>query len=79
MHVSVPALKPSKLTEQYKSEPSASIQKRVQMSRNIQVKSFKNRMWRQKQFGSKILEVVTITEGSRITVVTQYYLKEDDK
>lgn len=43
------------------------------------IKSFKNRMLRQKQFGSKILEVVTSTEGSRITVVTQYYLKEDDK
>ena len=41
------------------------------------LKSFNYRRLRQKQFGSKILEVVTITEGSKITVVTQYYLKED--
>lgn len=40
-------------------------------------KSFKNRTLRQKQFGSKILEVVTVAEGSSITVITQYYLKED--
>lgn len=40
------------------------------------LKSFRNRMLRQKQFGSKLLEVVTITEGSKITVITAYYLKE---
>ena len=38
-------------------------------------KSFKNRTLRQKEFGSKILEVVTVTEGSRISIVTAYYLK----
>lgn len=38
--------------------------------------SFKNRRLRQRRFGDKILEVVTVTEGSRITVVTTYYLKE---
>jgi len=38
--------------------------------------SFKNRRLRQRRFGDKILEVVTITEGSRITVVTSYYLKK---
>jgi len=36
--------------------------------------SSRNRKLRQRQFGSKILEVVTITEGSKITVVTAYYL-----
>jgi len=41
------------------------------------IKSFKNRMLRQKPFGSKILEVVTITEGSKITIITAYYLKEE--
>lgn len=40
-------------------------------------KSFKSRSLRQKRFGSKILEVVTVTDGSRITVVTAYYLKEE--
>ena len=39
--------------------------------------SSRNRKLRQRQFGSKILEVVTVTEGSRITVITAYYLKED--
>jgi len=38
--------------------------------------SFKNRRLRQRRFGDRILEVVTVTEGSRITVVTVYYLKE---
>ncbi|GEM_PF-1583915 len=39
-------------------------------------KSFKNRLLRRKVFDDKILEVVTITEGSKITIVTAYYLKE---
>lgn len=34
--------------------------------------SFRNRKLRRKMFGDKILEVVTITEGSRITVITAY-------
>lgn len=38
--------------------------------------SFKNRRLRQRRFGDKILEVVTVTEGSRITVITTYYLKK---
>ena len=42
------------------------------------IKSFKNRILRQKQFGSKILEAVTITEGSKITVITVYYLEENE-
>lgn len=37
--------------------------------------SYKNRTLRRKTFGSKILEVVTTTEGTTITVITQYYLK----
>ncbi|MEX2028567.1 MAG: DUF4258 domain-containing protein [Candidatus Curtissbacteria bacterium] len=40
------------------------------------IKSFKGRALRQKRFGSKILEVVTVTEGAKITVVTVYYLEE---
>ena len=40
------------------------------------IKSFKNRMLRQRQFGSKILEAVTITEGSKIIVITAYYLED---
>ena len=38
--------------------------------------SFKNRRLRQRRFGDRILEVVTITEGPRITIVTAYYLKK---
>jgi hypothetical protein len=37
--------------------------------------SFKNRRLRQRRFGDKILEVVTVTEGSQITVVTAYIKK----
>ena len=43
------------------------------------IKSFKNRRLRQRRFGSKILEVVTITEGSKISIITAYYLKEKDE
>lgn len=39
------------------------------------IRSFKNRMLRQRRFGSKILEVVTVTEGSIITIITAYYLE----
>lgn len=39
------------------------------------LKSFNNRRLRQKRVGGKILEVVTVSEGSRITVVTAYYLE----
>ena len=35
--------------------------------------SFRNRKLRRRRFGDNILEVVTITEGSRITVITAYY------
>ena len=38
--------------------------------------SFKSRRLRQRRFGDRILEVVTVTEGSRITIVTVYYLKK---
>jgi len=38
--------------------------------------SFKNRRLRRRRFGGRILEVVTATEGSRISIVTAYYLKE---
>lgn len=37
--------------------------------------SFKTRRLRHKTFGDKILRVITITEGSRITVVTSYYIR----
>lgn len=38
--------------------------------------SFRHRVLRRKRFDDKLLEVVTITEGSRITVITAYYLEE---
>jgi hypothetical protein len=40
------------------------------------IESFRTRKLRQRQFGSKILEAVTISEGSKITVVTAYYLED---
>ncbi len=40
------------------------------------IETFKSRNLQQRRFGDKILEVVTKTEGSGITVVTGYYLKK---
>jgi len=54
-------------------------QKRIiETVRNPQevIPSFKNRRLRRKIFGGKILQVVTISEGSKITVVSGYYLKK---
>ena len=39
--------------------------------------SFRDRKLRRKEFGGNILEVVTITEGSRITIVTAYYIQNN--
>lgn len=38
--------------------------------------SYKNRRLRRKSYGDKILQVVTITEGPRITIVSGYYLRK---
>ncbi len=38
--------------------------------------SYKNRRLRRKVYGGKILQVVTTTEGSKITVVSGYYLRK---
>ena len=38
--------------------------------------SYRGRKLRRMRVGSKILEVVTRTEGSKISVVTAYYLEE---
>ena len=43
------------------------------------LQSFKNRrLWR-KSFSGKILQAVTVTEGSRITVISGYYLRKTKK
>lgn len=39
--------------------------------------SYKNRRLRRKLIGGKILQVVTITEGSKITVISGYYLRRN--
>ena len=41
MHVSVPMVRPDKLTQSFKAEPSVLIQRRVQRARDIQLKRFK--------------------------------------
>ena len=41
MHLSVPAIPPGKLTGKFQSESSATIQKRVQRARDLQLKRFK--------------------------------------
>ena len=40
------------------------------------IDSYRDRKLRRKQVGSKMLEVITRSEGSKITVITAYYLKE---
>lgn len=37
--------------------------------------SFKSRRLRQRRFGDKILRIITITEGPRITIITGYYVR----
>lgn len=41
------------------------------------LKSFKNRRLSQRQFGGRILEVVTIKEEDILTVITEYWLEEE--
>lgn len=38
--------------------------------------SFRGRKLRRKRFEDRVLEIVTVTEGSKIIVITQYWLKE---
>ena len=40
------------------------------------ITSYKNRRLRRKVIGGKILQVVTITEGSKITIISGYYLRK---
>lgn len=46
-------------------------------SPDVILSSFKSRQLRQKEFGGNILEVVTVTEGSRITIITAYYIQNN--
>lgn len=41
--------------------------------------SFKDRKLRRRMIGGKILEIVTMTEGNRITIVTAYFIKEKNE
>lgn len=43
------------------------------------LESFRGWKLHRKRFSDKILEVVTITEGARITIITQYWLALEDK
>lgn len=43
---------------------------------NQKASSFRDRKLRQMRVGGKLLEVVTKTEGSLITVITAYFLEE---
>jgi len=38
--------------------------------------SYRGRKLRRRYINDKLLEVVTVTEGSRITIITVYYLEE---
>lgn len=52
------------------------VTKTVQFPEEIS-ESSRSRKISRKKFGNKILEVVTITEGSIITVITAYYLEKN--
>ena len=41
--------------------------------------SFKSRKLRRESIGGKILEIVTKTEGNKITVITAYYLRSKNE
>lgn len=41
--------------------------------------TFRGRKLRRRRFSSKILEVVTKTEGSKITIITAYFLEENNE
>ncbi len=43
------------------------------------INSFKGRELRRKKFDDKILEVVTVSEGNTIKIITQYYLGGKDE
>lgn len=40
------------------------------------VQGYKKRRLRRKLLGGKILQVVTVTEGSKITVISGYYVRK---
>ena len=56
--------------------PQDLVRKAIEGSDRL-ILTFKDRKLRQKLIGDKILEVVTKTEGTKITVITAYYLEED--
>lgn len=68
------------------SEHAVSQLKRRRISQNIVVKiiktskeiisSYRNRKLRRAKVGAKLLEVVTKTEGTRIIVITAYFLED---
>lgn len=43
------------------------------------IPSFRGRMLRRRLFGDTILEVITITEDTNITIITQYYLEGENE
>ena len=56
--------------------PTRSIIETVKNPEDV-IDSFRNRKLRRKKFGDKILEVATITEEDTLTVITQYWLKQE--
>jgi hypothetical protein len=39
------------------------------------IRSFKQRRLRRTMIGGRILQIVTVTEGSKITIISGYYLR----
>lgn len=52
------------------------VRETVESSQKV-IASFRGRRLHQKRVRGKLLEVVTKTEGSHVTIITGYYLKEN--
>ncbi len=76
LHITVPAVKVEKLTHTTKSEPSKSIQLRVQKARDIQTKRFKNlQIKTNAEMSSKVMKEHCNLDDQSITLLKQAIVK----
>ena len=59
-----------KIPKEYILDPIKNPQKKI--------RSFRNRELLQRQFGAKILEVVTVIEDQSLIVITEYWLEKEE-
>ena len=72
MHITVPAVKVEKLTQDQKSETSKTIQSRVQRAREIQLKRFKGtKIKSNSEMSSKLTKEYAALDEASITLLKQ--------